>query len=186
MIAASPLVFKPSSYHRIFSVLLCLGSWMAGIRGLVMLVNYMPRLAACVHQARLLGESTYPIWAWVTVLIFFCLAGGLILVASIIGLMLIESTSITVDEIGITVAYSLLPKKMAIYFGAGHIPWNKVVRLEKQGIFFILYSGQVNISGPNSFSLCRSESVVKFIVVHELERLVLTVLRCSPNITFSQ
>ena len=149
-----------------------------------MLIEYVPKLMVNIQRARLAGESTCMFWVCIVVLTVGCLLGGFLLVTSILGLILIESTNITVDKIGITISYELLSRRLATYFGAGYIPWNKVVRLEKHGVFFVLYSEQPNVNDGSVFSPYHSGSSVKFIVVQELERLVLTIIEYSRNITF--
>jgi hypothetical protein len=180
----SPLIFKPSLNHRIFAVLLCIGSWMVGILGLITLVDHMPKLIFTIRQSKLLGEPIW--WTWISIiaLVIGCLLCILMLSMSILGSFLIENTTIIVDKIGIKVSYKFLPRKIANYFGAGYIPWNKATRLEKRGVFFVLYGEKMFITGINSSSFCCSSSSIKFIMVHELERLILTILEHSHNITF--
>ena len=185
MTAVSPLIFRPSFFHRIFAILLFVGSWTTGIRGLAILIEYMPKLMSNIQRAKLVGEPRYLFWTCVFMLVVGCLVSGLLLVTSIFAFILIEGTNITVDKIGITVTYELLPRKLATYFGAGHIPWDKIVHLEKKyGIFFVLHSEQPNGNGNNTFSPYLFSPSVKFIIVHELERLIFTILKCSQNITF--
>jgi hypothetical protein len=183
MVATSPLIFKPSLFHRIFAVLLCVGSWIVGIRGLAILVKYTPKLMINMQIAKSVGESTFLPWIYIVALVVSFLIGILLLAVSILGYILIEGTNIIVDKIGITVTYELLPRRLATYFGAGYLPWNKVVRLEKHGIFFVLYSDRSNINDNGTISGYDLKPSVKFIIVNELERLVLTVFEYSRNIT---
>ena len=172
-----PLIFRPSHYHRVFAVLLFIGSWMVGIRGLAVLIDRAPKLMSCIRLARLAGEPAYFAWACIVGLLAGCLIYGFLMTASVLGLTLIEGTVVTVDTVGISVCYELLPRRLATYFGAGYLPWNKVIRLEKHGVFFILH-GEQSIVGGISF-----KPSVKFIVVQELERLVLIILEYGRNIT---
>jgi hypothetical protein len=184
MVANSRLIFRPSIFHRISAALLCMGSWMVGVRGLFMMVEYMPKVLVNIQIVKMAGEPTCLFWAYIVFLAVSCLVGGLLLATSILGFILIEGTNIVVDKIGITVAYTLLPKRLAVCFGAGYIPWNQVVRLEKRGVFFVLHSGQSSINGSGVDSSNKFGFSVKFIIVYELERLVLTIMQYSRNMTF--
>ena len=184
MSASSPLVFRPSVTHRTLSALLCAGSWVVGIRGLILLVNNLPRLMASLRQTVAAGESTFLIWIWIGASLALCLVGGLLMVFSTLGLVLIEGTHILVDEIGITVDHAGLPRPLATRLGAGHLPWKHVIRLEKGKIFFILRGGPPP-GGSEPHAIPRATSTLKFLLVDELERLILIILERSPNLTFS-
>ena len=185
MSTSSPLVFRPSVIHRTLSALLCAGSWVVGIRGLLLLVNNLPRLMSSLHQAVAAGESTLLIWAWIALSLTLCLVGGVLMLFSTLGLVLIEGTHILVDEIGITVEHAGLPRPVAARLGAGHLPWKHVIRLEKGKIFFILRGGPPAGEANAADALLSSKSTLKFLLVDELERLILIILERSPNLTFS-
>jgi hypothetical protein len=185
MSATSPLVFRPGLAHRALAALLCAGSWFVGIRGLVLLVNHLPRLMAALRAAEAAGEPTFPLWAALAVSVGLCLLGGLLLLFSALGLVLIEGTHILVDEIGITVDHNGLPRPLAVRLGAGHLPWKQVIRLEKGKIFFILRGGlppgEASTTAADRYAKC----TLKFLLVDELERLILIILERSVNLTFS-
>jgi hypothetical protein len=185
MSASSPLIFRPSLTHRALSALLCAGSWVVGVRGLILLVNNLPRLMASLHQNAAAGESTFLIWVWIGISVTLCLVGGILMLFSTLGLVLIEGTHILVDEIGITVEHAGLPRPLAARLGAGHLPWKRVVRLEKGRVFFILRGGPPpgKTAPPNAIP--GAKSTLKFLLVDELERLILIILERSPNLTFS-
>jgi len=185
MSTTSPLVFRPGLAHRALAALLCAGSWFVGIRGLVLLVNHLPRLLAALRAAEAAGEPTFLLWTGVAVSVGLCLLGGLLLLFSTLGLVLIEGTHILVDEIGITVDHNGLPRPLAVRLGAGHLPWKQVIRLEKGRIFFILRGGLPPGEASTAVAARYAKSTLKFLLVDELERLILIILERSVNLTFS-
>jgi len=185
MSATSPLVFRPSLAHRALAALLCAGSWVVGIRGLILLVDNLPRLLANLRQAAAAGEPTLPLWLGIGIAVALCLVGGLLLLFSSLGLVLIEGTHILVDEIGITVDHAGLPRALAVRLGAGHLPWKQVLGLEKGKIFFLLRGGLPPGEPSTTLSCHYAKSTLKFLMVDELERLILIILERSVNLTFS-
>ncbi len=185
MTTASPLVFRPSLAQRALSALLCAGSWLVGVRGLFLLLGNLPRLTAGLRQAVAAGEPTLSFWIWILVSLALCLAGGFLLLFSALGLILIEGTQILVDESGITVEHAGLPRPLAVRLGAGHLPWKHVLRLEKGRIFFILRGGLAKGEAPSTLSAPYAQCTLRFLLVDELERLILIVLERSSNLTFS-
>ena len=185
MSVATPLVFRPSATQRTLGVLLFAGSWLVGIRALFLLVSNMPRLTAALRQASALGEPTVALWFWVVLSVLLCLAGGILLFLSLVGLILIEGTQVVVDETGITVDHAGLPRPLARRLGAGHLPWKHLLRLEKGQIFFILRGGVPPGEATDSLHALNLPPTLKFMLVDELERLIHIILERSPNLTFS-
>jgi hypothetical protein len=185
MSAASPLVFRPSLAQRTLSGLLFAGSWLVGIRTLQLLLANLPRITASLRQSMALGEPTAHLWFWLVLSALLCVAGGLLLLFSALGLILIEGTQVVVDEIGITVEHAGLPRPLARRLGAGHLPWKHVLALDKGRVFFILRGGPPPGEPANSIVALSSRSTLKFLLVDQLERLILIVLERSPNLTFS-
>lgn len=185
MSAASPLIFRPSLAQRALSALLFAGSWLVGIRALVLLCNNLPRITATLRQAVAAGEATTLLWLWLIASVLLTLVGGLLLLLSALGLLLIEGTHVLVDELGITVEHAGLPQPLARRLGAGHLPWKQVIRLEKGRVFFILRGGLPPGESPTSITAATSKSTLKFLLVDELERLILIILERSSNLTFS-
>jgi hypothetical protein len=185
MSATSPLVFRPSLAHRTLAALLCAGSWVVGIRGLVLLVNSLPRLMTTLRQTAAAGEPTFLLWLGIGLSVALCLVGGLLLLFSTLGLVLIEGTHILVDESGITVDHAGLPRSLASRLGAGHLPWKQVIGLEKGKVFFLLRGGLPPGEPSTTLSCHYAKSTLKFLLVDELERLILIILERSSNLTFS-
>jgi hypothetical protein len=185
MSTTSPLVFRPSLAQRTLSALLCAGSWLVGVRGLYLLVNNLPRLMAAQRQAAAAGEPTTLIWVWIVASVTLCVVGGVLLLFSALGLILIEGTQISVDEIGITVEHAGLPRPLAVRLGAGHLPWKQVLGLEKGSVFFILRGGLPEGEPGNLLNAHYAKSTLKFLLVDQLERLILIVLERSSNLTCS-
>jgi hypothetical protein len=185
MSVATPLVFRPSAAQRTLSALLFAGSWLVGIRALVLLVNNLPRLTAALRQALAMGEPTAGLWLWLILSVLLCLTGGLLLAFSLLGLILIEGTHVLVDELGITVEHAGLPKPLARRLGAGHLPWKHLLQLDKGKIFFILRGGLPPGEATTSIAALNARTTLKFVLVDQLERLILIILERSPNLTFS-
>ena len=175
--ADSPLVFRPSSIQRALAALLCAGSWLVGGRTLVFLTGNLPRMLATIRMAEISGDPVFWPWAGLVVAVGACVAGGALLLLSVLGLLLIESSQVLVDELGISVDYAVLPGPLARRFGAGRLTWKQVGSLEKGRLFFIVRGG-----GDAPAVGLPVAPPLRFLVVDELERLVLLVLERSPNI----
>jgi len=185
MSVATPLVFRPSVTQRTLGVLLFAGSWLVGIRALFLLLNNLPRLTAALRQASAGGEPTRALWLWVVASVLLCLVAGLLLCLSLVGLILIEGTQVLVDEVGITVDHTGLPRPLARRLGAGHLPWKHLLTVEKGPVFFILGGGTPPGEATDSLHALNLPPTLKFLLVDELERLILIILERSPNLTFS-
>jgi hypothetical protein len=184
MSATSPLIFRPSLAQRALAVLLCAGSWLVGIRAMSFLMNAVQGLATILHQSLALGEPTSRLWLVLIVSLALCLIAGLLLLCSTLGLLLIEGTQVMVDEMGITVDHAGLPRPLARRLGAGHLPWKYVVRMEKGRIFFLLKGGVPPQEPVSELASGHGRTTLKFLMVDELERLVLVIMEKSPNLTF--
>ncbi|BDU78421.1 hypothetical protein [Mesoterricola sediminis] len=183
MSAATPLVFRPSLAQRALAVLLCAGSWLVGIRAVGMLVNAVNGLATILHQALALGEPTTRLWLVLILSLALCLLAGVLLLLATLGLVLIEGSSVMVDELGITVEHAGLPRALARRLGAGHLPWKYVRSLEKGRVFFILRGGAPPSETTSDVAGTWARTNLRFLMVDELERLVLIILEKSPNIS---
>ncbi|MDP2874974.1 MAG: hypothetical protein Q8O00_02245 [Holophaga sp.] len=185
MTALTPLIFRPSFAQRAVAILLFAGSWLVGVRGLMHLIQNMPRLLAMVRMAEINGEPTWQLWIALISSVAACGAGGVLLVLSVLFLLLIEGTHVLVDEVGLTVELGSLPAPIARRLGAGRLTWKQVASLEKGRFFFILRGGG-NKGQEESLpsKLPRSTSTLRFLVVDQLDRLILTILERSPNLRF--
>lgn len=182
MNTATPLVFRPSVAQRTLAALLCAGSWLVGVRALVLLVQLIPRLHAALWLARTTGEPTWGIWLVLAAAVAGCVTGGLLLLLAVLALLLIEGCQVLVDDLGIAVALGGLPGALGCKLGAGRLTWKEVSVLEKGRFTFILRGGgdpAVKSSGPKPATL-------RFLVVDEIERLVLMVIERSPNLRFPE
>lgn len=179
MNAGSPLVFRPNLAQRAFCVLLCAGSWIVGIRTLKLLLERMPSLLYALKLAHGAGEPT--LWLRVVLVsaVAACFVGGLILLLSLMAMLLVEGTSVLVDELGISVDCSALPPFLAKRLGAGRLTWKEVTALEKRGFCFVLRGGGKD---PDRVQSC--PNALRFILVDELERLIHLILERSPNLRF--
>jgi hypothetical protein len=184
MNTVTPFVFRPSVAQRALAVILCAGSWLVGIRAMNLLVNAVQGLATILHQALALGEPTTRLYLVMALSVALCLLGGFLLLLSTLGLLLIEGSQVMVDEGGVTVEHGGLPRPLAKRLGAGHLPWKFVSRMEKGRIFFLLRGGLPPQENPTDLAAVHAKTTLKFLMVDELERLILIILEKSPNITF--
>ncbi len=180
MNTSTPLVFKPSHLHRTMALLLCSGSWLVGARALASLWQEMPRLHSIIVEARSAGEDPWLAWLLMTLSIAAVLIGGLLLVASILGLLIIEGTQVLVDELCISVELAYLPGPLAHWLGAGRLPWRHVSAIRRSGPFFIIMGDGRNPEDSEIQTL----DPIRFLMVDELERLVNLVIERSPNLSF--
>lgn len=180
MTTATPLVFRPSPLQRTLALLLCAGSWLVGARALASLLEQMPILHAVIVQARAVGDDPWMAWLLMTLAIAAVLVAGVLLLASILGLVLMEGTQVFVDELGIAVELAYLPRAVAHWLGAGRIPWKQVGKLKRSGPFFVILADGRDPGGASHELI----PPVRFLVVDEIERLVNLILERSPNISF--
>ena len=180
MSTATPLVFRPSPLQRTLALLLCAGSWLVGARALASLLEQMPLLHTAIVEARAMGDDPWMAWLLMTLAIAAVLAAGILLLASILGLVLMEGTQVFVDELGIAVELAYLPRGFAHWLGAGRIPWKQVGALKRSGPLFVIHGDGRDSKGASHEPL----SPVRFLVVDEIERLVNLILERSPNISF--
>jgi len=178
--AATPLVFRPSHLQRTLALLLCAGSWMVGARALASLFEQMPVIHKVIVEARAVGDDPWMAWLLMTLAIMAVLAAGVLLLASILGLVLMEGTQVYVDELGIAVELAFLPKGFAHWLGAGRIPWKHVGTLKRSGPLFVIQGDGRDSAAASGEPL----APVRFLVVDEIERLVNLILERSPNISF--
>lgn len=182
MSTATPLVFRPSTLQRTLALLLCAGSWLVGARALASLLEQMPLLRQVIAQARAAGDDPWMAWLLLILAIAAAMVAGILLLASILGLVLMEGTQVFVDELGIAVDLAYLPKGFAKWLGAGRIPWKLVGTVKRSGpLFVILADGRAAQSEKTSLEL---PSPIRFLVVEEIERLMNLILDRSPNISF--
>ena len=180
MSTATPLVFRPSVAQRSLTGLLFAGSWIVGIRLMMMFVQNLPRMQAALKLARASEESTFLLWVGLAVSVTACVLGGLLLVLSLVAMLLMEGTQVVVDEIGISVECLSVPRRLARRLGAGRLSWKEVHTLEKHRLFFVLRGT------PEAATVVGKPPVLRFLLVDELERLILMILERSPNLSFEE
>ncbi|MBP1628269.1 MAG: hypothetical protein H6Q00_2744 [Holophagaceae bacterium] len=172
MSSATPLVFRPSVAQRAIAALLCAGSLMMGVRALVLLVQGLPRLLWAIRVAEAAHESTLILWVFVGAYVGACLAGGALLLLAVLGLLLIEGCHVLVDDLGIVVDFDSLPGPLARRIGAGRLSWKQVKDVEKHRFFFVITADPEAAKKPDC---------LRFLMVDQLERLMMIILERSPN-----
>jgi hypothetical protein len=176
MSVGSPLVFRPSFAQRAMAMLLFAGSWLVGVRALAQIMERLPVLRASLKVAETAGEPTWSFWVAVIAAVGAVVAGSLLLVGTLLGVLLVEGSQVLLDELGLSVEHNALPAPLARRFGAGRLLWKQVARLDRSGPFFVVRGG----AEPGS--LVRKVPALRFLLVDELERLVLMILERSPNL----
>lgn len=177
MSVGSPLVFRPSHAQRAMAVLLFAGSWLVGVRALAQILQHLPNLRIGLQVAELAGESTWSFYVAMVAAVGAMVAGGLLLLATLFALLLVEGSQVLLDDLGIAVEHNALPAPLARRLGGGRLLWKHVSRIERRGFFFILRGGGEPIR-PGE----RKDPTLRFLMVDELERLVLMVIERSPNL----
>jgi hypothetical protein len=186
MSTATPLVFRPSVAQRSVTGLLFAGSWIVGIRLLVLLLRNLPRMQAAIRLAQVSEEPTVLLWVSLVAAVTACVLGGLLLALSLATMLLVEGTQVFVDEMGIAVECLAVPRPFARWLGAGRLAWKEIHSLEKHRLFFVLRSGGENSNGADSIKAAIRPPVLRFLIVDELERLILMILERSPNLRFKE
>jgi hypothetical protein len=176
MSAGSPLVFRPSFAQRAMAMLLFAGSWLVGVRALAQIMERLPVLRASLKVAEAAGEPTWSFWVAVTAAIGAVVAGSILLLGTLLGVLMVEGSQVLVDDLGLAVEHNALPTPLARKLGAGRLLWKQVARLERSGPFFVLQGG------AEAATSLRKDPTLRFLMVDELERLVLTILERSPNL----
>lgn len=186
MSTTTPLVFRPSVAQRSVVGLLFAGSWIVGIRVLVDLIQDFPRMHAAIQLAKVSNEPT--VWLWVSLGagLAACALGGVLLVVSLLVMLLVEGTQVLTDELGIAVEYLAVPRSLARRFGAGRLTWKEIGGLEKHRLFFVLRSQPERQGDHDSIREASRPPVLRFLMVDELERLVLLIIERSPNLRFEE
>ena len=176
MSAGSPLVFRPSFAQRAMAMLLFAGSWLVGVRALAQIMERLPVLRASLKAAEAAGDPTWSFWVAVTAAIGAVVAGSFLLLGTLVGVLMVEGSQVLVDDLGLSVEHGALPTALARRFGAGRLLWKQLSRIERSGPFFVLRGG-----GEAAGSLSK-DPTLRFLLVDELERLVLIILERSPNL----
>jgi hypothetical protein len=177
----TPLVFRPSFSQRIVAALLWVGSWLVGVRSLALLVEHLPKVRGLLQAAEAAQEPVALLWIQVAAMLLAAALAGLLLTSSTLGMLLVEGLHVVVDELGISVELATLPAPLSRQLGAGRLAWKRVTALDRKGLFFVL-RGQPRSPGEAG----PEDPVLRFLLVEEMERLVLLVLERSPHLRFEE
>ena len=176
--ADTPLMFRASLQQRAMAFLLFAGSWIAGARALSNILARLPGLHFALKTAEANGESTAILWLLIVLALLAVLLSGLLLLGSLLFLLLVEGTMVVVDMVGLAVEIHSLPAPLAKRLGVGRLGWKHIRGLERKGFFFILRGGGTGAPNPGGIP----DPDLRFLLVDEMERLVLTILERSPNL----
>lgn len=179
MVSTSPLVFRPSSGQRGMAALLFVGSWLVGVRAVAALAREVPRLKWALRAAEAASEPTTALWVLLVATLAACAAAGVILLATLLVLLLVEGSQVLVDDLGLVVDHGGLPKPLAHRLGAGRLTWKQVAGVTRKGGFFVVKGG----AGERATDRPRDPDL-RFLMVEDLERLILVILERSPHAKF--
>lgn len=177
MAATTPLVFRPSPAQRTIAFLLCGGSWLVGAQGLARLLQNVPRLVGAIRAAEAQGDPTLGLWLVLAIGLGAVALGGCLLLMAVLGLLLIEGTQVLVDDLGLAVELTVLPAPLARRLGAGRLTWKQISGVGKGRFFFRI----VGAPAPEG-SVPEPPAILRFLVVDDVERLLLLVLERSPHL----
>ncbi|MEI6593737.1 MAG: hypothetical protein WCL47_10860 [Holophagaceae bacterium] len=158
------------------AMLLFAGSWLVGVRALAQVLERLPLLRVSLKVAETAGEPTWSFWIAIVAAIGAVVAGSLLLLGTLLVVLMVEGSQVLVDELGLSVDHAALPTPLARRLGAGRLPWKRISGLEHTGPFFVLRGGGDPAPGAPR------DPDLRFLMVEELEILVLTILERSPNL----
>ena len=176
--SGTPLVFRASLTQRAMAILIFAGSWLAGVRAIADIVKRLPGIHFALQAARAADEPTALLWTLLLLGLAAALLAGALLLFSLLFVLLVESTEITLDPIGLAVEIPALPAPLARRLGAGRLAWKRVASLDRKGFFFVLKGNAGGPPGPGE----PLDHDLRFLLVDQMERLVLMILQKSPNI----
>lgn len=179
MPSATPLVFRPSPAQRSMAGLLFIGSWLVGVRAVAALVHQIPKLRWVLRASAAAGEPTTLYWILLVLTLAACAAAGVALLASLVGLLMVEGSQVLVDDLGIAVEHGAMPRPLAHRLGAGRLSWKQVSAVTRKGPWFVLKGG-----GDLHSKSTLVDPDLRFLMVEDLERLILLILERSPHVRF--
>lgn len=162
------------------AMLLFAGSWLVGVRALAQIMERLPVLRASLKVAEAAGEPTWSFWVAVTAALGAVVAGSVLLLATLLCVLMVEGSQVLMDELGLSVEHNALPAPLAKRLGAGRLLWKQVSHLERSGPFFVVQGG-----GDPGRPL-QKDPTLRFLMVDELERLILIILKRSPNLKLDE
>ncbi|HJW09440.1 MAG TPA: hypothetical protein VJ483_07365 [Holophagaceae bacterium] len=176
--AATPILFRASLAQRTMAFLIFAGSWLSGVRALSDILHRLPDIHFALKAAEASHEPTTLLWTLLVLSLLGVLLAGGLLAGSLLFLLLVEGTQIALDAVGLAVEIHTLPAPLARRLGAGRLAWKRIRHVERRLFFFTLEGG--GEGAPKEGEL--EDTDLRFLVVDEMERLVLTILERSPNI----
>jgi hypothetical protein len=143
-------------------------------------------MRATLKLAQASSEPTGLLWMGLVAALAACVLGGILLVLSLVAMLLVEGTQVLTDEMGIAVECLTVPRRLARWIGAGRLSWKEVRSIEKHRLFFVLRSGGEKPSAEPSIPEANRTAALRFLMVEELERLILLIIERSPNLHFEE
>ena len=169
------MIFRASKGQRAVALLLAAATTLVSGYSVSLITPNLPRMLYQLKLAQSQGEATMLIWLSLVLACIAALMAGIVFLAALVMLALIEGTQVRVDELGVTVKCTLLPPAAARLFGQGHIAWENITKLERRFAFFVL-QGQKDMGG------LQKKTTIRFLMVDQLERLILLIIEHSKKL----
>ncbi len=144
------------------------------------IIERLPFLWTQVHFLKLQGESPGFLYGSIGILIVSGLLSVVILILSIIFLILVETTQVVIDDIGITIQHQVIPAWLSKRLGGGRLTWKRIVRLQRKFFLFHL-SAEIDQEIPESLAVLR----IHFVLVEYLEELITIIVNKSPHLRWT-
>jgi len=176
----SPSIFRASFFQRSLSFVIFCGCWLSSMSMLRQVAEKLPSLWTQVHFLKLEGESASFLYGSIGILAISGLASLVVLLLSLLFLILMETTQVVIDDIGITVQHHLIPLWLSRQLGGGRLTWKRIVRL-KRNFFLFQLKAEPDPETPGSLKVLR----IHFVLVEYLEELITIIVNKSPHLKWT-
>jgi len=176
----SPSIFRASFFQRVLSFVIFCGCWFSCMSMLRQVVEKLPSLWTQAHFLKLQGESTSFLYSSIGILAISGLMSMVILVLSVIFLILVETTQVVIDDVGITVQHHLIPSWLSRQLGGGRLTWRRIVRLQRKFFLFQL-KAESDPEIPEPLRVLQ----IHFVLVEYLEELITIIVNKSPHLKWT-
>ncbi|MFM8234233.1 MAG: hypothetical protein ACKN9J_03995 [Holophagaceae bacterium] len=143
-------------------------------------VEKLPSLWTQVHFLKLQGESPEFLYGSISLLAVSGVTSVVVLVLSLLFLILVETTQVVIDDLGITVQHHFIPAGLSRYLGGGRLPWKQIVKLRRRFFLFQLHA-EPDPETPHSLKVLQ----IHFVLVDYLEELITIIVNKSPRLTWT-
>jgi len=175
----TPSVFRASLMHRGVSLVVFFVCWFFSLNILQHFMTTYPLSAYELYEARLSGISWGIPQVKFTLLILGLIASVFILLWSLVVFLIIETTQVMIDDLGVFIHHAFLPQWLSRRLGSGRLSWKHIIQFDKKFFFFKVVGEPVSDQHQTS-------PILRFILVDHLEELVIIILERSPQLRWKQ